>query len=189
MNYTYPELVDNPSNETLVANITAQYDDAMSFDGSDKKKRQDDNTDPAKGIVYLAEVKLPVYGFRDGKGNSQPYEVFIYLGDLPTDGSNDFVGMTSTVGGKKMDNDQAATITIDLTLALERVGKKSDDAAADWLLDNLHWRVGLGDYEIDKKDIKGLEVNLISTEVEFSGRNDVFDRWVGGYDYHGKVDA
>lgn len=183
MNYTYPELAGSPSNESLVASITSQYDDSSGGGGS--KKRDDNSTAPSNGTVYLVEVKLPLFGYQDGKGNAQAYEVFVYIGDSPAE---NFVGMASTIGGRRMQGDRAGIATMDLTLPIKKAGKESNDETREWLLKNLHWRVGLGDFEIPKEKIKGLEVHLISTGVERSGRDDVFDRWVGGYNRHGAVD-
>lgn len=46
-----------------------------------------------------------------------------------------------------------------------------------------------GDFELKREEIPGIEVNLLSTEVEFSNRDDEFDLWVGGYTEFGLVDA
>jgi tyrosinase len=144
MGYTYPDLVNNPSNTTLVASIKAQYSDAP----KSKARTRRQEAMPAKGLVYLAEVKLPVFGFSDGKGSSQPYNVFTFLGDVPSDPkqwlhADSFVAITSTIGGRNMDNDQSTIITVDLTEALAKNGKASDDAAVEFLKENLHWRLGL----------------------------------------------
>lgn len=46
-----------------------------------------------------------------------------------------------------------------------------------------------GDFELARKDIPGVEVALVSTEVEYANSEDVFDRWVGGYTEYGLLDV
>lgn len=144
MGYTYPELANNPPNATLVANIKAQYSDAPT---AAKTKRQDDSA-PKKGVVYLAEVKIPLYGLDNGEHGSSPFNVLVFVGDVPSEAkewlsADSFVSMTATLGGVNMQSKQFTISTHDLTAALEKNGKKADEEAAEWLKENLHWRIGL----------------------------------------------
>jgi tyrosinase len=150
MGYTYPELASNPSNATLVASIKAQYSDAASSKVTATRQDTSAAEAPSKGRIYLAEVHLPVFGFADGQGSSQPYNVLLFLGDVPADpkewlDAESFVSVTSTIGGKHMDNNQSTIITVDLSAQLEKSGKAGDseDSVVEWLKENLHWRLGL----------------------------------------------
>lgn len=150
MGYTYPELVGRPDNTTLKASIQRQYAGSSTISASGKERREesDSETGTANGRVYLAQVKLPIFGFADGKGSSQPYNVVTFLGDVPEDPkawfqSESFVAVTSMTGGKNMEGDQSTTILVELTGALEKNGKKSDDAAVEYLKKSLKWRLGL----------------------------------------------
>jgi tyrosinase len=207
LGYTYPELIGRPDNSTLKANIKHQYDDSLP---TTVTKRQD-QAEPAKGLVYLAEVKLALYGFTDGNGSSQPYNVLTFLGDVPSEPTEwlqaeSFVAITSATGGHRMTKNLSSTMLVDLTDALAKAGKKPDKAAVEFLKENLHWRLGLvgfsnkaetqsrlmviqGDFEIKRAEIPGVEVKLLSTEVEFSNRDDDFDHWVGDFTDYGLVDA
>lgn len=148
MGYTYPELASNPSNASLINTIKSLYSGPADGSTTTKSKSKRQDSTPTKGIVYLAEVKLPIYGLKTEEGGSAPYNVLIFLGDVPSNPKDwleagSFVGPVSTLGGLKMQSDQTSTSIIDLTLALEKAGKKSDEAAAQYLKDNLHWRIGL----------------------------------------------
>lgn len=188
MGYTYPELVNKPSNNTLLTSIRDQYYDTKT--AAKLVKRQDEPA-PAKGRVYLAEVKLALYAFADGEGSSSPYNVLLFLGDVPQDPTkwyeaDSFVGIASSLGGINMEGDYSTTVSIDLSLAMGKQGIASDEAAEEYLKENLHWRLGLGDFELKREEIPGIEVRLRSTEVEFA---EPIDRWVGGFKEHGLVDA
>lgn len=156
MGYTYPELVDNPANSTLIANIKAQYSDAATPKA--RSKRQDNAPVPTKGRLYLAEITIPIFGFSDGEGSSTPYNVHTFLGDVPSDPklwltSESYVAMTSTTGGLHMDTDQSTTIIVDMTAALERNGIELDEThTIEYLKENLHWRLGLVSYPFNRDE-------------------------------------
>ena len=151
--YTYPELVDKPSNATLVTRIKTLYSGPADVPVTATKKprqikRQD--TQPTEKELYLAEVKLPTCGLSDGQGGGAPYSVLVFLGDVPADAkdwtdSKSFVGPASTLGAM-IPSDQITTSTIDLSLALEAAikdGLTTAEKAKEYLADNLHYRVGL----------------------------------------------
>ncbi|KAF2277714.1 Di-copper centre-containing protein [Westerdykella ornata] len=193
MGYTYPELASNPSNATLIASIKSQYQDVVTLKTT-KSKRADAPV-PTNGTLYLAQITFPVFGFPDGKGSSQPYNILTFLGEVPEDPkkwleADSFVAITSTIGGRKMQGDQKATFMVDLEAALAKKGKSAEDeGVVEFLKGNLKWRLGLGEFEFTREDIKGVEVKLVSTVVEYSNREDVFDRHVGGYTEYGLVDV
>lgn len=146
MGYTYPELVNKPSNNTLKASIKSQYEDKNQT-AAKTTKRQDESA-LTKGRVYLAGVKLALFAFADGEGSSQPYNVLVFLGDVPADPkgwskADSFVGIASSLGGNNMVNERSTTVLVDLTTALAEQGVASDEAAAEYLKENLHWRLGL----------------------------------------------
>ncbi|KAF2657265.1 Di-copper centre-containing protein, partial [Lophiostoma macrostomum CBS 122681] len=190
MGYTYPELAGNPDNATLVANVKALY--AGSATGSSTRKER--RARKGNAMVYLAKVTLPLYGLANGEGGSSPYDVLIFLGDVPSDAAawssaDSFVGVASTLGGLNTQSEQASTVTVDLTAALEQSSVEGNASTVDYLKANLHWRVGLGSFEIPRTYVIGVEVELISTDVEIATEDGVFDRWVGGFVELGKVDV
>lgn len=214
LSYTYPELVNNPSNATLVASIKAQYSGPSDVlvTAAKKTKRQEGASKTAE--LYLAEVTVPLYGLDNGEGGASPYDVLVFLGEVSSEpkewmASEEFVGITSALGGVGMKSDQVSIATIDLSDALEKAissGATTEEKASEYLKENLHYRLQLvsypfaelstvkltslqGDAEIPKNKVSGLKLKLISTEVEIAQSDDVFDRWVGGFKEHGEVDV
>jgi tyrosinase len=198
MGYTYPELVGNPSNATIVASIKVQYSgppDVPVTSTKAKNKRQ--SIAPTKKELYLAEVNIPLYGLDDGQGGASPYNVAVFVGEVVSDVkewtyTEQFVGIVTTLGGIGIQDDLSTTETVDLSDALKKAinsGVTSEDKAVEYLKENLHFRLELGDIEISREKVQGLKVNLISTEVEIAPSDDVFDRWVGGFKRHGEVDV
>ncbi|ORX94962.1 hypothetical protein BCR34DRAFT_525763 [Clohesyomyces aquaticus] len=191
MGYTYPELASNPSNSTLVKQIKTLYGPATGF--AAKYKRQNHlPSRSTKQTRYLAKVEFPVYGLNAGA----PYNVLMFLGNVSSDsktwlGSEAFVGLASSLGGVNMRSEMVATATVDLNDKIEKkIGSKelTVEGTVEYLRANLRWRMELGENEIPKKEVEGIKVVLISTEVEVAEKDDVFDRWVGGFVEHGEVD-
>jgi tyrosinase len=147
LGYTYPELVGNPPNATLVASIKAQYSDAPAT--MSKSKRQAGA--PKNTTLYLAEITLPLYGLDNGAGGASPYSVLVFVGDVGNDASKwtnseAFVGLASTIGGTMMKNDQVAVSTVDLTYPLSKAiasGATTEEKAVEYLKENLHYRIEL----------------------------------------------
>jgi tyrosinase len=153
MGYTYPELANNPSNETLVASIKAQYSgpanvSVLAVSAKRAIKRQSSSS--IEKTIYLAETKLPTYGLQDGKGSASAYSVLIFLGGVGTDAStwatsDSLVSTSGTLGGH-MQSDQAAVSTIDLSRVLEKAissGQTTFEEAEQFLKKNLSWRIEL----------------------------------------------
>ena len=154
--YTYPELVNNPSNATLVASIKAQYSGPSNVSVSAtapklRTKRQSSNLTETEKTLYLAEVKLPVYGLEDGKGSASAYSVLVFLGDVSSDAaswatSDSLVGTAASLGGVHMHNDKVVPSTIDLSTALEKAvaaGKTTSENAEEYLKSSLKYRIEL----------------------------------------------
>ncbi|OAG12345.1 Di-copper centre-containing protein [Paraphaeosphaeria sporulosa] len=199
LGYTYPELANSPTNATIVASIKAQYSGPSDVLVTTSKARRvlQRETTPALKELYLAEINLPSYGLDNGIGGAAPYNVLLFLGEVPSDvqdwqTADSFVGLASTLGAPGLQVDQTTTHTIDLSLALEKAvksGATTEDDALEYLTQNLHYKLGLGNFEINKDQIKGLKVALISTDVEVAQSEDTFDRWVGGFKEHGLIEG
>lgn len=153
LGYTYPELADNPSNATLVASIKAQYSGPADVVVASSKVTRVASRDTMPSIkeLYLAEIKLPSYGLDNGVGGGAPYNVLLFLRDVPTDAktwqsAKSFVGLVSTLGAPGLQIDQTTSHTIDLSLALEQAiksGATTESEAGRYLKENLHYRIGL----------------------------------------------
>ena len=151
LGYTYPELANNPSNATLVANIKAQYSGPSDVLVTPTKKTKRQEIKANNTELYLAEVTVPLYGLDNGAGGASPYEVAVFLGDVTSapkewSSSEEFVGLTSTLGGIGMQIDLTSTVTIDLSEALNKAiksGATTEEKAVEYLKENLHYRLAL----------------------------------------------
>ncbi|KAL1594638.1 hypothetical protein SLS60_010399 [Paraconiothyrium brasiliense] len=153
LGYTYPELANSPTNATLVASIKAQYSGPSDVlvTTNNAKRMSERETTPATKELYLAEINLPSYGLDNGVGGGAPYNVLLFLGDVPSDvkdwqNAESFVGLASTLGAPMLQVDQMTTHTIDLSLALQRAvesGATTEDEALGYLKEHLHYRLGL----------------------------------------------
>jgi tyrosinase len=152
MGYTYPELVNNPSNATLVASIKAQYSGPANVSvTSTKSSRVSKFSGATTKKLYLVDIVLPIGGLDNGVGGSAPYNVLLFLGDVPSDAdtwqnSESFVGLASTLGAPKLKASETTSHKVDLSLAIQKVvnsGAVSESEVVEYLKKNLHYRLGL----------------------------------------------
>ncbi|KAF2184778.1 Di-copper centre-containing protein [Zopfia rhizophila CBS 207.26] len=136
---TYPELVDNPSNDTIKERINALYAPAV----TSLKKRQAGAEH--KPRAYLAVIEAPFA--LDGT-----FSVDVFIGDITTDGANwptdpNFVGAQTMLAKPGLTSNAVVKGSVVLTEALQ---KKYDagslksldvDAVVEYLKTQLHWRV------------------------------------------------
>lgn len=153
MGYTYPELVNNPSNATLVAHIKSLYAGPANASTSMTKRQE---AGPVEKELYLAEVNLPLYGRNGGS----PYNVLIFLSDVPSNSkewlnSESFVGMISTMGGNTQ-SAKTTTATLDLSHAMERKGVSGN--TTEYLKKNLHFRLELVCTQMQNNDDRMLTI-------------------------------
>lgn len=138
MGYTYPELADNPSNETLVSRINALLLD------SPPSKAKRDGSAPANSTAYLAQVDMPMV-------EGSPYNLLVFLGDVGSDASNwlyedSFVSKVATISAAAMKGSKPMRGTVVLTDAVEQKvasGTLAADQVVDYLKANLKWRLEL----------------------------------------------
>lgn len=184
MGYTYPELANSPSNATLIGQVKALY--AGPDDGTPAKtKRQESSV--GLNHVYFAQIQMPKVG--------RPYSVYVFVGDVTGSaqdwpGLDSFVGLTSTLGGHS--GDEHGLGSVDVTEALVKKiesGETTVEKAAEYLKKNLKWRLVFADAEIPRAELTEAEASLLSTEVERATSDTEFDRWVGGFQKHGVIDA
>jgi len=150
MGYTYPELANNPSNATLVASVKAQYAGPADVPVTSTKARRALKRGPSEEL-FLAEISFPAYGLDNGRGGSAPYNVLLFLGDVPTDTktwqhAESFVGLASTMGGVTVQSNQIVSQTIDLSTTLQKAidaGATTTENAKEYLKENIHYRLGL----------------------------------------------
>lgn len=139
LGYTYPELVGNPSNDTLKAKIRTLYDDSVPATLTTRQERGNETT----VRQYRATVKMPA-GFTAS----------LFLGEpesSPTDWPLDdrFTGSFSTMFARMPSNDESFLLSSVVSLSAKIAndkdsGKlKSDDEAAvvDYLKANLKLKI------------------------------------------------
>jgi tyrosinase len=135
LGYTYPELANNPSNETLIAMLIRDYSGPKDGSPASKVKRQEQNT---TSQAYIADTQLPSTG--------TPYSLYLFLGEVTGEaaewaGQPSFVGLTSTLGTHL---DKPILERVDITEAVEakiQAGETTAEGAVDYLKANLKWRI------------------------------------------------
>lgn len=136
-----------------MASIKAQYSGPADVPVTTTKAKHvaDRDTAPVTKELYLAEITIPSYGLNNGVGGGAPYNVLVFLGDVPTEAKDwqnaeSFVGLASTLGAAGLQVDQTTTHTIDLSLAVQKAfesSEASESKVKEYLKENLHYRVGL----------------------------------------------
>jgi tyrosinase len=173
--YTYPELMGNPSNETLTSSLNKLYKPpaqglndtsvaSLSVEGSDGK-----NTTQA--TEWLCEVNMPA----DIKIS---YSVRAFLGEPDADPKkwatdNNYVGQLATLSSSRMKTDVIITGSIGLTEKLAQkyeAGELTSLSKADvaaYLKTNFHWRIQAFDHtEIPRnKPPAGLNVTVYNVPI------------------------
>ncbi|KAJ4298888.1 hypothetical protein N0V90_004131 [Kalmusia sp. IMI 367209] len=183
LGYTYPELADNPSNETLISRINALYRDSDLAATSMKLNAS------TKDIEYIVQVEMPTTG-------SFSYNVVLFLGEVGDDPSkwlseDSFVSKTSSLGVVAAQGSTSTLGMIVLTdIVKTRIAKNDvqQTQVVKYLITNLKWRLELGE-EISRSYVPGVKVTLMSTKVERATSAAEIDRWVGGFDLLGDIDA
>lgn len=192
--YTYPELVGNPSNDTLTIRINELYK-------APNQGLNNNNTISALGITnnsadaldWMAEVKMP-------SDIQISYSVRAFLGPPDADPKNwatdpNYVGQIASLSSPRMNSDVVFTATIGLTAALAQRYQAGDlpsleksDVAA-WLDKNFHWRIQALDFsEIPRSSPPpGLEVTLFSVPVHLPHEDTQVPTWTGAFAYEPQI--
>jgi len=183
--YTYPEIIGNPSNATLKARINALY--APSTTSIAKFA-----VSPSQPRAFVLAIEAPL--FQPGT-----YNVDVFLGNItsqPDNWLNDptFVGALTFMTRTQSGNDnQIVKGSVILTEALQKKfsegslkGLETSDIVA-YLKDNLHWRVQKGKDEIPRENVPNFKVGVLSTEVKPAKSTDDFPTYVGGWKEHPEV--
>lgn len=190
--YTYPELIGNPSNATLKATINRLYAPSV----TSIAKRQEDApklaVSPEQPRAFLFGIESPLF-IQGG------YSVQVFLGNItaPTDkwtSDPNFVGGQTLLS--RSPNDQIVKGSVVLT---ESLRSRFDSGAfksletseiVNYLKDNLHWRVQKADKtEIPREDVPNFKVTVVSTEVKPAESAEDFPAFVGGWEEHSEVTA
>lgn len=175
LKYTYPELVDKPSNATLIARINQMYQVPM----TDPFKHKRQETAPPLAIsaeeprAYLCSIEAPKI--------AGTYKVELLLGEDAVGGATVMSALPTKLKSKA---------SVPLTNSLK---KKFDDGEIDsldkekvveYLKENLHWRVQQGDLDVPTS---GIKVTVASTEVKAPESESDFPVFVGGFEEHLEV--
>ncbi|KAF2762779.1 Di-copper centre-containing protein [Pseudovirgaria hyperparasitica] len=186
--YTYPELADNPSNETLKARINALYRPMATSVASPNSR--------AAPRAYLAVVDAPLtLAQDDAMGGIYSIDIFLGPGTAsspplrwPTDSS--YVGSTVFLGNARGAQGDVVRNSVELTQALKerfdrgQLSALDQDSVLAYLKDNLSWRVEQEGVELDVGSVSGLRISVRSTEVSEGG--DGFPKF-GDWSEHGEI--
>ncbi|KAF2755505.1 Di-copper centre-containing protein [Pseudovirgaria hyperparasitica] len=176
LGYTYPELVNRPSNASVRSAINKLYGNNQAAQkGISSRKRN------ASGKTYLAAIEAPVQAL-DG-----PYEVEVWLG--PIDGKTLGYGPSSYVGsmailatpGMNMNNVIRASVPLTERLNENGIAGILPDLGLDSILwslkKELHYRVMQKGVEVPKERIPGLKVAVFSADVSPAATDEDFPIW------------
>jgi tyrosinase len=194
--YSYPEILGNPSNATLKATVNRLYAPAT----TSITKRQDEEAvpelrlSPSEPRAFLAAIEAPLHSVG-------AYHVEMFMGDI-TAPTSDWIKDPNFVGGQTMmsriaKDDVIVKGSVVLTEALKekysagQLESLETEAVVAYLKDNLHWRVqnkGF-DEEIPREDIPNFKINVLSTEVKPAESSEEFPAYVGEWVEHPEVTA
>ncbi|ESZ90589.1 hypothetical protein SBOR_9022 [Sclerotinia borealis F-4128] len=184
LGYSYPEIVNHPSNSTLQQSIAALYagPPATRFN-----KRQAATTSLPRD--YVVKIDLPWTALNG------TYSVGVFLGKSnakPDAWANDaaFVGMHATLGSQSMTpNNVVASSNVHLTDALLKkhdegvLPNLNEDTIINYLTANLEWKAQKAGFEIDISTLDGAVVTAESIEVAAPDALGTFSnyKWVGDF--------
>ncbi|KAH6633327.1 common central domain of tyrosinase-domain-containing protein [Boeremia exigua] len=194
--YTYPELMTNPSNQTLTSTLNRLYKPAtqglnntISTPG-DSAGNNSTATTTTKAIDWLCEVKMPT-------DIQISYSVRAFLGEPDADPKNwptdpNYVGQLASMSSPRMNSDVIVTGNIVLT---ERLAQKhqagelkslSKEDVAAYLKANFSWRIQALDYsEIPRNNPPaGLNVAVFNVAVSIPESDDEVPTWDGELEYN-----
>ncbi|KAF1845111.1 tyrosinase [Cucurbitaria berberidis CBS 394.84] len=172
--YTYPELVGNPSNESLTLSINHLYKpqtQCLNNTNTTIPAPGRNTTNTTQVTEWLCEVNMPTdikisYSVRAffGKPNANPKK-------WPTDPNH--VGQLASMSSPRMNSSVIVTGTIDLTEKLAQRHQSGELKALDkesvtaYLKANLTWRIQALDYsEIPRKNAPaGLNLTVFNVPV------------------------
>ncbi|KAF2116452.1 common central domain of tyrosinase-domain-containing protein [Lophiotrema nucula] len=204
--YTYPELQDNPNNNTLTLKINKLYKaDTQGLNKNNTLSTRDyhDTTTPnpadsvtnrtADAIDWMAEVNLPsdiqvTYGVRAflGKPHTDPKS-------WPTDPN--YVGQVASLASPRQDSSVIVTANVMLTDMLATKYKAghlksfNKQDVIEYLKEHFYWRI----QQNDLKEIArwtppaGLNVTVVSVPVKLPRNETEVPHWIGDFEYHTEI--
>lgn len=203
--YTYPELMSNPSNQTLTSMLNTLYKPAtqglnnstnttVPAPGSSTGNNTTSNG-TTKATDWLCEVKMPT-------DIQISYSVRAFLGEPDSDPKNwptdpNYVGQLASMSSPRMNSDVIVTGNIVLT---ERLAQKhasgelkslGKEDVASYLKANFSWRIQALDYsEIPRNNPPaGLNVTVFNIPVSIPKSNDEVPTWDGDIEYNHDIDG
>lgn len=210
--YTYPELMNNPSNDTLTLDINRLY--KPQYQGLNKNNTlttlppTQNQTLPlppqnqtqvlnqtADAIDWMVEVNMPT----DIK-NKMTYSVRAFLGAPSQDPKlwatdANYVGQVATLSSPRMDSNVTITANIVLTDKLAQKFKAGalksleKGSVMEYLKTNFYWRI----QQVDSTEIlrekapEGLNVTVLSVPVHLPQSDTEVPRWIGNFSYHPEI--
>jgi tyrosinase len=189
--YTYPELMNNPSNDSLTVTINKLYKpQTQGLNNNNTISTLGLNNQSADAIDWLAEVHMP----SDIKIS---YSVRAFLGKPDADPKKwatdpNYVGQVASLSSPRMESNVIVKASIGLTAKLAEkfaAGKLPSlerDDVAEWLKTNFYWRIQALDFtEIPRNNPpKGLDVTVFSVPVHLPHNETQVPEWSGELVYN-----
>jgi tyrosinase len=197
--YTYPELLDNPSNETLTSSINRLYEPEIhglnNTNTTVPISEGNVTTGPDKGIDWLCEVNMPT----DIKIS---YSVRAFLGEpdadptkWPTDAN--YIGQLASMSSPRMNSSVIVTGSIGLTEKLAEKHQTGELKSLDkatvtaYLKANFTWRIQALDFsEIPRNNPPaGLNVTVFNVPVTIPVLPGQVPTWDGDIEYNEDIEG
>lgn len=194
--YTYPELVSNPSNDSLTLAINNLYKpQTQGLNNNNTITTLDVSNKSADATDWMVEVNMP-------SDIQISYCVRAFLGAPSSDPKNwptdpNYIGQVASLSSPRMDSDVIVTASIVLTDALAQKAKTGELSSLDeasvtaWLQENFHWRIQAVDFsEIPRSSPpKGLNVTVLSVPVHLPRNDTDVPRWTAPFSYKPHIDG
>ncbi|KAF2135447.1 uncharacterized protein K452DRAFT_323045 [Aplosporella prunicola CBS 121167] len=192
--YTYPELVGNPSNSSLISTVKNMYPPSSGLAASNTASTANVDGVGNTPIDYVANVTLA----RGALGDS--YAVEFALGNPTSDATTwsldpGFVGSVAALAVTGVQSDALSSDTVMLTQALQsafdsgELGSANEDDVLDYMKKNLRWRVLKGNTVVPVEEVPHLKIDVLSTKVRPAKSESEFPAWVGDMTSHPDING
>jgi tyrosinase len=197
--YTYPELMNSPSNETFTSSLNKLYKPQtqglnntnvpIPVPGGNATNTTTQATDWLCEVNMPADIKIS-YSVRAflGEPNADPKK-------WPTD--NNYIGQLASMSSSRMKTDVIVTGSIGLTEKLAQKHKAGElksldkETVAAYLKANFHWRIQALDFsEIPRNNPPpGLNVTVFNVPVKIPKSDTEVPTWNGDIQYNDDIDG
>lgn len=195
--YTYPEIMSNPTNETLALTLNSLYKPVVQgLNSTNTTTPIPGNTNTTVETTdWLCEVKMPT-------DIQISYSVRAFLGEPDADPNNwptdpNYVGQLASMSSPRMNSDVVVTGNIVLTEKLAQKHASGELKSLDkaevqaYLKEHFSWRIQALDFsEIPRNNPPaGLNVTVFNVPVKIPESDTEFPTWDGDVEYNNDIEG